>query len=85
MKAVAQAYLGDDVYGEDVSTKELEHDMAKRTGHESSLFVMSGTMGNQIGLRCHLVQPPYSVLCDTRSHIIRAEAGGVSMWTGATM
>ena len=83
--AIAQAKVGDDVYGEDITTNDLEEYMSKRTGHESSLFVMSGTMGNQIAIRTHLVQPPYSVLCDESSHIITSEAGGVSMWTGATV
>ena len=46
---------------------------------------MSGTMGNLLGIRTHLVQPPYSVLCDKRSHIVTSEAGNVSMWTGATI
>ncbi|BDD55498.1 hypothetical protein MAP00_001009 [Monascus purpureus] len=85
LSAIAQAQLGDDVYGEDLTTNSLEEYMAHRTGHESSLFVMSGTMGNQIAIRTHLVQPPFSVICDHRSHIIRSEAGGVSLWTGATV
>lgn len=85
LKAISQAQLGDDVFGEDKTTNALEEYVAKITGHQSGLFVMSGTMGNQIAIRTHLYQPPYSVLCDHRSHIIRSEAGGVSMWTGATV
>ncbi|KAL1878977.1 putative low-specificity L-threonine aldolase 1 [Paecilomyces lecythidis] len=85
LKAISQAQLGDDVFGEDKTTNALEEYVAKITGHQSGLFVMSGTMGNQIAIRTHLDQPPYSVLCDHRSHIIRSEAGGVSMWTGATV
>ena len=62
------ASLGDDVYHEP-STLALEAHMAQLTGKEAAMFVPSGTMSNQIALRTHLVQPPYSVLCDQRAHI----------------
>ena len=64
-----QASLGDDVYHEEPSTNALEKHIAKLTGKEAGLFVSSGAMGNQIALRTHLMQPPYSILCDVRSHI----------------
>ena len=64
----SQASLGDDVYGE-ASTAALEAHVAKITGKEAALFVPSGTMSNQLALRTHLKQPPYSVLCDHRAHI----------------
>ncbi|RAL61654.1 hypothetical protein DID88_002723 [Monilinia fructigena] len=51
--------------------------------HESAIFVLSGTMGNQIALRSHLIQPPYSVLCDHRAHILEWEAGGTASLCGA--
>lgn len=41
-------------------------------------------MSNQLALRTHLVQPPYTVLCDTRSHIHRYEAGGIAFHSGAS-
>jgi len=63
-----QATLGDDVYSEP-TTNFLEAHIAKLTGKEAAVFMPSGTMSNQIALRTHLVQPPYSVLCDYRSHI----------------
>jgi len=63
-----QASLGDDVYFEPTANS-LEAHIAKLAGKEAALFVPSGTMSNQIALRTHLVQPPYSVLCDYRSHI----------------
>ena len=66
----ALASLGDDVYHEP-STIALEAHMAKLTGKEAALFMPSGTMSNQIALRTHLKQPPYSVLCDHRAHIAR--------------
>lgn len=55
---------------------ELEDLVADLTGKEAGLLVLSGTMGNQIGLRTLLTQPPHSVLCDYRSHIYQYEAGG---------
>jgi threonine aldolase len=63
-----QASLGDDVYLEPTA-HSLEVHIAKLTGKEAALFMPSGTMSNQIALRTHLVQPPYSMLCDYRSHI----------------
>jgi threonine aldolase len=63
----ARASTGDDVYHEP-GTKALEAHMAKVTGKEAALFLPSGTMSNQIALRTHLTQPPYSVLLDHRAH-----------------
>ncbi|KAB8231973.1 hypothetical protein ETB97_004789 [Aspergillus alliaceus] len=85
LEAISQSSLLDDVFGEDPVTNDLQAYVAQRTNHEDSLLVMSGTMGNQVAIRTHLVQPPYSVLCDRRSHIICYEAGGVSSLTGATV
>ncbi|KAK7694413.1 hypothetical protein QCA50_001599 [Cerrena zonata] len=79
----ALASLGDDVYGEP-STAALEAHVAKITGKEAALFVPSGTMSNQLALRTHLKQPPYSVLCDHRAHIHKYEAGGTAFHSGAT-
>ncbi|KAF9883872.1 hypothetical protein FE257_002715 [Aspergillus nanangensis] len=83
LDAICQTTLLDDVFNEDPVTNDLQAYIAQRTGHEDALLVMSGTMGNQVALRTHLVQPPYSVLCDHRSHIVCYEAGGVSSLTGA--
>lgn len=82
LEAISQTSLLDDVMREDPVTNELQSYMAKRTGHESALLVMSGTMGNQLAIRTHLGQPPHSVLCDHRSHIIHYEAGGMAMLSG---
>ncbi|KAF5337421.1 hypothetical protein D9611_003239 [Ephemerocybe angulata] len=76
------ATLGDDVYF-DPSTAHLEAHVAKITGKEAALFVSSGTASNQIALRTHLQQPPYSVLVDQRSHINKYEAGGTAFHSGA--
>jgi threonine aldolase len=85
LSAISACTLLDDVFAEDPTTLSLESHMASLTGHSASLFVLSGTMGNQLALRSHLAQPPYSVLCDSRAHILNWEAGGVSALTGATV
>ena len=59
--------------------------MAKLLGHEDAVFMLSGTMSNQIALRSLLTQPPHSVLCDSRGHIIHYEAGGVASMSGASI
>ncbi|KAF9535561.1 pyridoxal phosphate-dependent transferase [Crepidotus variabilis] len=74
--------LGDDVYFEP-STAALEQHIAQLTGKEAGLFLPSGTASNQIALRTHLRQPPYSVLCDHRAHINKYEAGGTAFHSGA--
>ncbi|KAJ7783539.1 pyridoxal phosphate-dependent transferase [Mycena maculata] len=80
----ALATVGDDVYFEP-STKALETHMAQITGKEAALFVPSGTASNQIALRTHLLQPPYTVLCDHRAHIHKYEAGGAAFHSGAAV
>ena len=83
LSAIAGTTLLDDVYSEDTTTLQLEKYMADLTGHEAALFVPSGTMGNQIAIRTHISQPPCSILCDARAHILRYEAGGTTAWSGA--
>ncbi|KAK8056281.1 hypothetical protein PG993_001508 [Apiospora rasikravindrae] len=78
LAAISVTTLDDDVYNEDKTTIDLEARVAELAGKEAALFVLSGTMGNQLALRSLLIQPPHSVLCDHRSHIIRHEAGGVA-------
>lgn len=79
----SMASLGDDVYHEP-STIALEGHVAQITGKEAALFLPSGTMSNQIALRTHLKQPPFSVICDERAHIIKYEAGGTAFHSAAT-
>lgn len=76
LQAIQSCTLLDDVFREDPATNDLEAYVASRTGKEAGLFVLSGTMGNQLALRSLLTQPPYSVLCDYRAHIFTSEAGG---------
>jgi threonine aldolase len=83
LRAILETTLRDDVYQEDPTTSSLEQYIANLTGHEAGIFVLSGTMANQLALRTHLTQPPHAVLCDTRSHIIHWEAGGLASLCGA--
>jgi threonine aldolase len=76
LAAIQSCTLLDDVLMEDSTTIDLEAHIATLCGKEAGLFVLSGTMGNQLGLRTLLYQPPHGVLCDYRSHIVRYEAGG---------
>lgn len=76
LAAVQTCTLLDDVFEEDQTTKDLESHVAALAGKEAGLFVVSGTMGNQLALRSLLTQPPHAVLCDHRAHIIHYEAGG---------
>lgn len=76
LAAIQNCSLLDDVFVEDPTTMELESHVAALAGKEAALLVLSGTMGNQVALRALLTQPPYSVLSDHRSHIIKYEAGG---------
>lgn len=81
LAAIQSCTLLDDVFREDKTTMELEAHVAALSGKEAGLFVLSGTMGNQLALRSLLTQPPHSVLCDHRSHIIQYEAGGLVVLT----
>ncbi|KAK4129362.1 hypothetical protein N657DRAFT_639976 [Parathielavia appendiculata] len=83
LAAIQSCTLLDDVFQEDHTTIDLESHCASLTGKEAGLFVLSGTMGNQLALRSLLTQPPHGVLCDYRSHIVKYEAGGVATLTGA--
>lgn len=77
LEAVQSCSLLDDVFQEDPVTNDLEAYLAQRTGKEAGLFVVSGTMGNQLAMRSLLTQPPHGVVCDHRSHLFTSEAGGL--------
>jgi threonine aldolase len=76
-RAMADAEVGDDVYGEDPTINALEERVAGLFGHEAALFVPSGTMGNQIGLRL-VCEPGQEVLCDADAHIVTYEMGAAA-------
>ncbi len=77
LAAMMQAKVGDDVFDEDPSVKELEQKVADYFGMEAGLFCPSGTMTNQIALRIS-TQPQDEIICDIRSHIYNYEAGGIA-------
>lgn len=83
LEAMANATFGDDVYQEDKMTTEFQNEVARLTGMEDALFMLSGTMGNQIGVRVHLFQPPHSVLCDYRAHVYAEEGAGLAVLSQA--
>ncbi|GAA5963782.1 hypothetical protein JCM8115_006326, partial [Rhodotorula mucilaginosa] len=84
-QALALASMGDSVYGEDEDTRALEEWIAELTGMEAALFCASGTMTNQLGIRTHLWQPPYSVVTDSRAHVHMLEAGGIASHSMASV
>jgi len=80
-EAMAEAEVGDDVYGDDPTVKRLEELAAEMLGKESALFVPSGTMGNLIALLVHC-QRGDEVIVGKQSHIYLNEAGGMSALGG---
>jgi threonine aldolase len=76
-RAMAEAEVGDDVYGEDPAINALEERVAALMGHEAALFVPSGTMGNQIGMRL-VAEPGQEVLCDADAHVVTYEMGAAA-------
>ena len=83
-RAMADAEVGDDVWGEDPTIKRLEAAVAERLGHEAALYVPSGTMGNQICLR--LAAPPGTeVLANEDNHILWYEAAAAPVLSGVQL
>jgi threonine aldolase len=81
--AMADAEVGDDVYGEDPTINALEAEVAELLGHEAALYVPSGTLGNQLGMRL-LVRPGEEIVCDPTAHVARAELGSAAVFSGIT-
>jgi len=79
-----EAKVGDDVFGEDPSINELEDFAAEMFGMEASIFCPSGTMTNQIAIKCH-TQPGDEVICDVSSHIYQYEGGGIAFNSGSSI
>lgn len=76
-EAMMAAEVGDDVFGEDPSVKNLEQKCASMLGMEAAVFCPSGTMTNQIGIKL-LTQPYDEVICYKGAHIYRYEGGGLA-------
>ncbi len=75
------ATVGDDVFGEDPTVNQLEQMGASLFGMEAGLFCPSGTMTNQIAIKCH-TQPGDEIICDKLSHVYIYEGGGIAFNSG---
>lgn len=76
-RAMYEAEVGDDVWGEDPTVQRLEQRAAELLGKEAAVFVSSGTQGNLIGVLTH-TRPGTEVVLGDKSHIVHHEAGGVA-------
>ncbi|UCG60613.1 MAG: low-specificity L-threonine aldolase [Candidatus Zixiibacteriota bacterium] len=74
-RAIAEAAVGDDVFGDDPTVTELERYTAQLLGKEAALFVPSGTMSNQICLKAHS-RPGWELICDRECHVVNYEVAG---------
>jgi threonine aldolase len=83
-RAMAQAEVGDDVYREDPTVNRLEAAAAQLLGKEKALFVVSGTMGNQVAIRTHTL-PGDEVLLDAESHIFHYECAAPAAISGVQL
>lgn len=82
-QAMAEAEVGDDVYGDDPTVNALEAEVAALLGHEAGLFTPSGSLANQLGIRL-LVKPGQELVCDQTAHVVRAEMGAAAALSGIT-
>ncbi len=80
-RAMAEAEVGDDVYGEDPTVNCLERRAAEIFGKEAALFVPTGTMGNTIAIKIH-THHGQEVICDARAHILDWELSMTAWFSG---
>ena len=80
-RAIADAVVGDDVLGDDPTVQRLEALVAERLGKEAALFTPSGTMANQLAIRCH-TRPGDEILVEAGAHPFNYEAAGAAMISG---
>ena len=81
--AMAQAEVGDDVYGEDPTVNALEAEVAALFGHEAGVFTPTGSMANQIAIQT-LVPPAHELLCDADAHVVTYEIGAAAAYGGVS-
>ena len=84
LECMFSAPLGDDVFGDDPTTKALEEKVAEYFNAEAAIFCPSGTMTNQLAIRVH-TRPGDEVICHETSHIYNFEGGGIAMNSGASV
>src|SRR5688572_280849 len=83
-RAMAEAEVGDDVFGDDPTVNELQERAADLLGKEAGLFVPTGSMGNQVCLGS-LTKPGDEVLCEAGAHFLHYEGGSVASHLGLMM
>ncbi len=81
LDAMFNASVGDDVFGEDPTINQLESMAAELFNMEAAIFCPSGTMTNQIAIKCH-TQPGEEIICDRMSHVYIYEGGGIAFNSG---
>lgn len=84
LDAMMSARVGDDVFGEDENVNMLEEKAAEIFGMEAGLFCASGTMTNQIAIKC-FTNPLDEVICDETAHVYRYEGGGIAFNSQASV
>ncbi|UOQ71720.1 threonine aldolase family protein [Hymenobacter cellulosilyticus] len=84
LHAMLHAPVGDDVYEEDPTVRELEEMSAARFGLEAGLYCPSGTMTNQIAIKAH-TEPLSEVICEQTAHVYLWEVGGIAFHSGASV
>ena len=82
-KAMAEALVGDDVYGDDPTINKLEELAARMVGKEAALFVPSGTMGNQLAIMSHTSYGD-EIIVGANSHIVVHEVGAAARLSGVS-
>jgi threonine aldolase len=82
-KAMAEAEVGDDVFGEDPTVNALQERAAELLGKEKALFVTSGTMANQVAIRSH-TRSGDEIICHRTGHTYNAEGGGWAVLSGCS-
>lgn len=84
LDAMMSAKVGDDVFGEDETVHALEQKLASKFNMQAGLFCPSGTMTNQIAIKC-FTQPMDEVICDQTAHVYRYEIGGIAFHSSASV
>lgn len=80
-RAMAEAEVADDVYGEDPTVNRLQQRAAEIFQKEAAIFVPTGTMGNQVAIRVH-TQHGQEIICEERAHFINLESATVAAFSG---
>src|SRR4051812_38154602 len=82
-RVMAEAEVGDDVYGEDPTVNALQERVAAMFGHEAALFTPTGSMANQVAIQL-LVPRGDELLCDADAHVVNFEVGAAAAVAGVS-